>query len=63
MEEVIRRMNGNDRRDGKQGDEDRHERLNRKLIELLNELRVAIPGVQMLFAFLLVVLSPKGSPP
>jgi hypothetical protein len=31
------------------------ERLNRKLIELLNELRIALPGVQVLFAFLLVV--------
>ena len=31
------------------------ERLNRELIELLNELRVALPGVQVLFAFLLVV--------
>jgi predicted membrane channel-forming protein YqfA (hemolysin III family) len=30
-------------------------RLNRELIELLNELRVALPGVQVLFAFLLVV--------
>jgi Family of unknown function (DUF6328) len=26
----------------------------RELIELLNELRVALPGVQVLFAFLLV---------
>jgi hypothetical protein len=31
------------------------ERLNRELIELLNELRVALPGVQVLFAFLLAV--------
>lgn len=30
-------------------------RHNRQLIELLNELRVAIPGVQMLFGFLLAV--------
>src|SRR5262249_11690331 len=29
-------------------------RINRELIELLNELRVALPGVQVLFAFLLV---------
>ena len=36
-------------------DEDRQERLNRELIELLNELRVALPGVQMLFGFLLAV--------
>ena len=31
------------------------ERLNRQLTELLNELRVAMPGVQVLFAFLLSV--------
>jgi hypothetical protein len=31
------------------------ERVNRELIELLNELRVALPGVQILFAFLLAV--------
>lgn len=36
-------------------DETRHERLDRELIELLNELRVALPGVQVLFAFLLTV--------
>jgi hypothetical protein len=31
------------------------ERVDRELIELLNELRVALPGVQILFAFLLIV--------
>jgi uncharacterized protein DUF6328 len=31
------------------------ERLDRNLIELLNEVRVALPGVQVLFAFLLTV--------
>jgi hypothetical protein len=36
-------------------DETEKERLNRELIELLNELRVALPGVQVLFAFLLAV--------
>ena len=36
-------------------DEAPEERLNRELIELLNELRVAMPGVQVLFAFLLTV--------
>jgi Family of unknown function (DUF6328) len=36
-------------------DETKDERLNRELIELLNELRVALPGVQVLFAFLLTV--------
>jgi hypothetical protein len=35
--------------------ETRRERINRELIELLNELRVALPGVQFLFAFLLIV--------
>jgi len=36
-------------------DETQDERINRELIELLNELRVALPGVQVLFAFLLAV--------
>jgi Family of unknown function (DUF6328) len=36
-------------------EESHDERVNRELIELLNELRVALPGVQVLFAFLLVV--------
>ncbi|MGH8900485.1 MAG: DUF6328 family protein [Egibacteraceae bacterium] len=36
-------------------DENPKERINRELIELLNELRVALPGVQVLFAFLLTV--------
>jgi amino acid transporter len=35
--------------------ESHDERLNRELIELLNELRVILPGVQVLFAFLLTV--------
>src|SRR3954469_6430825 len=36
-------------------DQEVQERLNRQLLELLNELRVALPGVQVLFAFLLAV--------
>jgi hypothetical protein len=36
------------------------DRLNRELIELLNELRVALPGVQVLFAFLLTVPFSQG---
>jgi len=36
-------------------DETRDERLDRNLGELLQELRVALPGVQVLFAFLLAV--------
>lgn len=35
--------------------ETKEQRINRELIELLNELRVALPGVQVLFAFLLAV--------
>ena len=42
--------------------EERDERLNRELIELLNELRVALPGVQVLFAFLLAVPFASGFP-
>ncbi len=64
VEVVVLSTNGKDRNSvDPQGDplgdpktaEDRNEKLNRELIELLNELRVAIPGVQVLFAFLLVV--------
>jgi putative flippase GtrA len=36
-------------------DETPDERLNRNLDQLLQELRIALPGVQVLFAFLLVV--------
>jgi hypothetical protein len=35
--------------------EDRKERIDRELMELLTELRVAVPGIQVLFAFLLTV--------
>jgi hypothetical protein len=35
-------------------DERKDEDLDRELIELLNELRVTLPGVQVLFAFLLI---------
>ena len=41
-------------------DENRGQRINRELIELLNELRVALPGVQVLFAFLLAVPFSQG---
>jgi hypothetical protein len=36
-------------------EEDRKIRVDRELIELLNEVRLALPGVQVLFAFLLIV--------
>jgi hypothetical protein len=42
--------------DEKKSEED----LDRELIELLNELRVALPGVQVLFAFLLAVPFANG---
>ena len=40
--------------------EEEHERLDRNLNELLQELRVALPGVQVLFAFLLTVPFQQG---
>jgi len=45
---------------GDRPDEDAKERIDRELIELLNELRVALPGVQVLFAFMLVVPFSQG---
>jgi predicted membrane channel-forming protein YqfA (hemolysin III family) len=36
-------------------EETEKQRVDRELIELLNELRVTLPGVQVLFAFLLTV--------
>ena len=36
-------------------EEDRKERVDRELIELLNELRVVLPGAQIIFAFLLTL--------
>ncbi|MGH2556813.1 MAG: DUF6328 family protein [Actinomycetota bacterium] len=41
-------------------DEDPKERVDRELLELLNELRVALPGVQVLFAFLLILPFTEG---
>jgi hypothetical protein len=43
-------------------DESTEDRHHRELIELLNELRVALPGVQVLFAFLLAVPFANGFP-
>lgn len=40
---------------GDRRDENDSDRLDRELIELLNELRVILPGVQVLFAFLLIL--------
>jgi cation transport ATPase len=41
-------------------EESEGERLDRNLAELLQELRVALPGVQVLFAFLLAVPFQQG---
>src|SRR5512134_1058519 len=46
--------------EGNSPGEDQRERVNRELIELLQELRVALPGVQVLFAFLLTVPFAQG---
>ena len=40
--------------------ESEKQRVDRELIELLNELRVVLPGVQVLFAFLLTVPFSNG---
>lgn len=40
--------------------ESEEQRLDRNLMELLQELRVALPGIQVLFAFLLVVPFQQG---
>ena len=50
----------NDEGSGRRQDESKAERVDRELIELLNELRVALPGVQVLFAFLLTVPFAQG---
>jgi hypothetical protein len=41
--------------EAKRANEDQQSRHDRELIELLNELRVALPGIQVLFAFLLTM--------
>ena len=51
-------VEGDDR--GPQPGESPKQRHDRELIELLNEVRVALPGVQVLFAFLLAVPFANG---
>lgn len=58
-------VNGSDGDKDQQGrdsgrEETEEERLDRNLSELLQELRVALPGVQVLFAFLLAVPFQQG---
>jgi hypothetical protein len=45
---------------GGEPQESKSERIDRELVELLQELRVALPGVQVLFAFLLTVPFAQG---
>jgi hypothetical protein len=52
-------MDGASKRSARE-DEDEGERLDRELLELLNELRVVMPGVQVLFGFLLTVPFQQG---
>lgn len=47
-------------RDEPEPGESRKQRADRELIELLNELRVVLPGVTVLFAFLLAVPFARG---
>src|SRR5919109_5578243 len=49
-----------DRDAGGEPQESKSERIDRELVELLQELRVALPGVQVLFAFLLTVPFAQG---
>jgi hypothetical protein len=45
---------------GPRNPDDEEAKRDRQMIELLNELRVALPGVQILFAFLLAVPFAQG---
>jgi hypothetical protein len=51
---------GRERASGPEPDESPKERVDRELIELLNGLRVLLPGVQVLLAFLLTVVFSAG---
>ena len=46
--------------EAKERSEEEQQRLNRQLMELLQEMRVAMPGVQVLFGFLLAVPFQQG---
>jgi hypothetical protein len=53
-------MAGTDVNDGGDTRSPEERKRDRQMIELLNELRVALPGVQILFAFLLTVPFSQG---
>src|ERR1051326_7245168 len=57
--ETVASLGVDDERDQ---EETPKERADRELIELLNELRIVLPGVTVLFAFLLAVPFAKGWP-
>jgi hypothetical protein len=58
---MDRDVGGEEREERGSGrDETEEERLDRNLGEMLQELRVALPGVQVLFAFLLAVPFQQG---
>jgi hypothetical protein len=48
-------MAGNGELNTSAADDEEERKRDRQMIELLNELRIALPGVQILFAFLLTV--------
>lgn len=54
-DDTTDRTGGGESEGGGGGDAGQGSRLDRELMELLNELRVVLPGVQALFAFLLIV--------
>jgi hypothetical protein len=53
--DVTRERSGEVERPGHDAREDPEERITRELDELLQQLRITLPGVQVLFAFLLTV--------
>lgn len=55
----VKEQRGRGQTESREGEAGK-ERRDRELIELLNELRVALPGVQVLFAFLLIVPFSQG---
>jgi hypothetical protein len=58
-DEQVEQSDGHENHGGQAAEDDK-ERRDRELIELLNELRIVLPGVQVLFAFLLTVPFSNG---
>jgi hypothetical protein len=55
VDDVLAPQSGSKTAGGDEAGDSDSSRLDRELLELLNELRVVLPGVQALFAFLLIV--------